>query len=150
MMSSIIRTAAPEDVASLTELMYEYIGDFYKNPRPPVDKLHQLIHTLFNKQQGIQFVLVDNGQMVGFATLYFTFSTMKAEKMAVMNDLYVKEAYRNSEHESRLFLECKNYCISHGFSNMTWITSVHNTRAQGFFREMNAVQGKEWVHFSIY
>ncbi|MFC5471263.1 GNAT family N-acetyltransferase [Cohnella suwonensis] len=70
--------------------------------------------------------------------------------MAVMNDLYVKEAYRNSELESRLYLACINYCIEQGYANMTWITSVNNNRAQSFFKEMNAVQGKDWVHFSIY
>ncbi len=146
----MIRMAAPEDVAGLTELMYEYIVDFYKNPGPPVEKVHHLIQTLFDNQQGKQFVLEDNGQLVGFATLYFTFSTMKADKIAVMNDLYVKEAYRNSELESQLYLTCKNYCTEQGFANMTWITSVNNKRAQAFFKEMNAVQGKDWVHFSLY
>ncbi|WP_433944769.1 GNAT family N-acetyltransferase [Paenibacillus sp. SN-8-1] len=87
--------------------------------------------------------------IVGFATLYFTFSTMKADKIAVMNDLFVIEPFRDSELESRLYMTCKNYCIDQGFANMTWITSINNTRAQSFFKKMNAIQGKDWVHFSI-
>jgi GNAT superfamily N-acetyltransferase len=148
-MSAFVRIAEPEDITNLTELMYEYIVGFYQNPAPLINNIHHLIRTLFDKQQGIQFVVEDNDRLVGFATLYFTFSTMKAEKIAVMNDLFVTEPYRDTELESQLFLACKNYCINQGYANMTWITSINNTRAQSFFHTMNAVQGKDWVHFSI-
>ncbi|WP_405114290.1 GNAT family N-acetyltransferase [Paenibacillus sp. FSL K6-1217] len=148
-MSTIIRPAELEDLNDLTELMYDYIVGFYQNPSPPIDKVHYLIRALCDTQQGIQFVAEEDGRLVGFATLYFTFSTMKADKIAVMNDLFVKEAFRDTELESQLYLKCKNYCIDQGFANMTWITSINNTRAQSFFNKMNAVQGKDWVHFSI-
>ncbi|MDQ0193653.1 GNAT family N-acetyltransferase [Paenibacillus wynnii] len=148
-MSAFVRIAEPEDITNLTELMYEYIVGFYQNPGPPINNVHHLIRTLFDKQQGIQFVVEENGRLVGFATLYFTFSTMKADKIAVMNDLFVTEPYRDTELESQLFLACKNYCINQGYANMTWITSINNTRAQSFFNTMNAFQGKDWVHFSI-
>lgn len=32
---------------------------------------------------------------------------------------------------------------------MTWITSTNNKRGQSFFENMNAVKGKDWVHFSL-
>nr|AYQ75727.1 GNAT family N-acetyltransferase [Cohnella candidum] len=148
-MAPIVRIAQPEDLTMITELMYEYIVGFYRNPAPPVEKVHQLIQTLLDRQLGIQFVAEDDGRPVGFATLFFTFSTMKADKIAVMNDLFVQEPYRDTEWESELFMACKNYCLEQGFANMTWITSIHNTRAQSFFHRMDAIQGKEWVHFSI-
>lgn len=116
---SFVRIAKPEDLTSLTELMYEYIVGFYQNPSR------------------------------GLATLYFTFSTMKAGKIAVMNDLFVTESYRDTELESQLYTACKNYCLDRGYANMTWITSINNTRAQSFFNKMNAIQGKDWAHFSI-
>ncbi|WHY18544.1 GNAT family N-acetyltransferase [Paenibacillus sp. G2S3] len=148
-MSSFIRIAEPEDITNLTELMYEYIVGFYQNPAPPINNIHHLIQTLFDRQQGIQFVVEENGRLVGFATLYFTFSTMKADKIVVMNDFFLTEPYRDTELESQLFLACKNYCINQGYTNMTWITSINNTRAQSFFNTMKAIQGKDWVHFSI-
>lgn len=148
-MSFSIRTTEPEDLSSLTELMYEYIVGFYQNPRPPIEKIHNLIQTLFEKQNGIQFVVEQDGKLVGFATLFFTFSTMKAEKVTVMNDLFVIEQFRGTEVESQLFLECQNYSQNHGYAHMTWITSTDNKRAQIFFEKMSAVQGRDWVHFSI-
>ncbi|QYR23908.1 GNAT family N-acetyltransferase [Paenibacillus sp. sptzw28] len=148
-MSALVRSAELKDLTSLTELMYEYIVGFYQNPGPPIDNVHHLIRTLFDKQHGIQFVVEEIGRLVGFATLYFTFSTMKTDKIAVMNDLFVKEPFRDTELESQLYLACKKYCIDRGYANMTWITSINNTRAQSFFNRMNAIQGKDWVHFSI-
>jgi ribosomal protein S18 acetylase RimI-like enzyme len=147
-MSFLIRNAKPDDLSSLTELMYEYIVGFYQNPRPPIEKIHNLIQTLFEQQNGIQFVAEQNGELIGFATLFFTFSTMKADKITVMYDLFVLEPFRDTEVESQLFLECQKYSQNHGYAHMTWITSTENKRAQIFFKKMDAVQGRDWVHFS--
>ncbi|MEK3786556.1 MULTISPECIES: GNAT family N-acetyltransferase [Paenibacillus] len=148
-MTTMIRNVTPHDLTQLTELMYEYIVDFYKNPAPSEEKLHSMVHLLMDQQEGIQFIAEDQGKCVGFATLFFTLSTMKADRIAVMNDLYVQEAYRNSELEEKLYHSCVTYAREHGFANMTWITASDNTRAQSFFHAMNARQGREWVHFSM-
>ncbi|MEK8131345.1 GNAT family N-acetyltransferase [Paenibacillus filicis] len=147
-MSLVIRFAELDDLNGLTEVMYEYIVGFYKNPRPATEKLHQLIQTLLEKQEGVQFVALQDGKIVGFATLYFTFSTMKAAKYTVMNDLFVIEQLRETEVESQLFLECHKYTKEHQFTHMTWITAADNKRAQQFFDKMGAIQG-DWVNYSM-
>ncbi|WP_431085834.1 GNAT family N-acetyltransferase [Paenibacillus sp. 8b26] len=147
-MSFIVRNAEPNDVNGLTELMYEYIVGFYKNPRPAAEKLHNLIFNLFEKQAGIQFVVEQDGELIGFATLYFAFSTMRADKITIMNDLFVMEPYRGTEVESQLFLECRRYSQEHGYAYMSWITGPSNQRAQRFFEEKGAVQA-DWINYSI-
>jgi ribosomal protein S18 acetylase RimI-like enzyme len=147
-MSLVIRNAEPDDLNSLTELMYEYIVGFYKKPRPATEKLHQLIQTLYEKREGVQFVALQDGKLVGFATFYFTFSTMKADKYTVMNDLFTIEQYRDTEVESQLFLECHRYTKEHQFTHMSWITATDNNRAQRFFDKMGGIQG-DWVNYSI-
>jgi ribosomal protein S18 acetylase RimI-like enzyme len=147
-MSLVIRNAEPDDLNSLTELMYEYIVGFYKKSRPTTEKLHQLIQTLLEKREGVQFVALQDGKLVGFATLYFTFSTMKADKYTVMNDLFTIEQYRDTEVESQLFLECHRYTKEHQFTHMSWITATDNKRARRFFDKMGGIQG-DWVNYSI-
>ncbi|WP_079912745.1 GNAT family N-acetyltransferase [Paenibacillus sp. 32352] len=147
-MSLVIRYAELDDLNSLTELMYEYIVGFYKKPRPTTEKLHQLIQKLLERQEGVQFVALQDGKLVGFATLYFTLSTMKADKYTVMNDLFVIEQLRDTEVESQLFLECHKYTKEHQFTHMSWITATDNIRAQQFFDKMGAMQG-DWVNYSI-
>ncbi|NEW06747.1 GNAT family N-acetyltransferase [Paenibacillus sp. SYP-B3998] len=147
-MSLVVRNAELKDLHRLTELMYEYIVGFYKKPKPNSENLHNLIQTLFEKQIGIQFVVEQDGDLVGFATLYFTFSTMKANKITIMNDLFLLEPYRNTEAETQLFLTCQTYSQDHGYAYMSWITAIENKRAQHFFEEMGSVQGN-WVNYSI-
>jgi len=147
-MSLVIRYAEPDDLLSLTELMLEYIVGFYKKPQPDIEKLHQLIQTLVEQKEGVQFVALLDGNLVGFATLYFTFSTMKADKYTVMNDLYVTEPLRDTQVEAQLFRECHKYTKEHQFTHMSWITAADNKRAQHFFDKMGGMQG-DWVQYSI-
>lgn len=147
-MSLLIRNAEINDLNSLTELMYEYIVGFYKKPKPATEKIHQLIQSLLNQQEGVQFVAFQDGKLVGFATLYFTFSTMKADKYTVMNDLFVMEPYRDTEVETQLFLECHKYTQQHKFTHMSWITATDNERAQRFFDKIGGVQG-DWINYTI-
>jgi ribosomal protein S18 acetylase RimI-like enzyme len=147
-MSLVIRYAEPDDLNDLTELMYEYIVGFYQKPRPATEKIHNLIQTLLEKQKGVQFVALQDGKLVGFATLFFTLSTMKADKFTVMNDLFVIEQYRDTEMESQLFLECQRYSQEHEYVHMSWITATDNKRAQHFFDKMGGIQG-DWVNYSI-
>ncbi|MGC9934339.1 hypothetical protein [Priestia aryabhattai] len=47
-----VRKAEPKDINPLTELMYEYIVDFYERPEPPMEKVHQLfIHSLTKRKE---------------------------------------------------------------------------------------------------
>jgi hypothetical protein len=84
--------------------MYEYIIDFYQRPKPLVEKVHNLIDTLLEMKRGIQFVAEDNGELLEFATIYFSFSTTKAEQITVMNDLYLVEKARGTGVAQQLFI----------------------------------------------
>ncbi|MFE6798367.1 GNAT family N-acetyltransferase [Paenibacillus chitinolyticus] len=147
-MSLVIRNAEVDDLNGLSELMYEYIVGFYKKPRPDIEKLHQLILTLLKKKEGVQFVALQDGKLIGFATLYFTFSTMKADRYTVMNDLFVIESLRDTEVEAQLFLECQKYTKEHQYTHMSWITAADNKRAQRLFDKMGGIQG-DWINYSI-
>lgn len=102
-MSLLIRTVENKDLNDLSELMYQYIVDFYKRPKPSIDKVHDLIKTLVEKNRGVQYVAEQDGKLVGFATLYFSFSTTKAEKITIMNDLFVIENVRGLGVAEALF-----------------------------------------------
>lgn len=147
-MSLIVRNARDDDIHDLTDLMHEYIVGFYRKPWPGTESIHNLIQNLLEKQKGVQFVAEQDEKLIGFATLYFAFSTMKANTIAIMNDLFVMEPYRDTEVESRLFLQCQGYTQDHGYAYMSWITAVDNKRAQRFFEKMGGVQGV-WVNYSI-
>ncbi|MCX2811780.1 GNAT family N-acetyltransferase [Bacillus sp. ChL18] len=144
----IIRSAEHYDVKQLTDLMYLYIVDFYKRPKPPIEKIHHLIEMLFEKNRGIQFVAEQDGELISFATLYFSFSTTKADKITVMNDLFVIEKARGTGAAKELFKSCKRFTKENGYAHMSWITASDNYRAQKFYEKMGGSLGT-WLTYSI-
>ncbi|MCX7571539.1 GNAT family N-acetyltransferase [Tumebacillus sp. DT12] len=146
--TATIRPAEERDVARLSELMYEYICDFYQRPRPPETRVVGLIRTLLDHQAGIQFVAEQNGDLLGFATLYFTYSTTVCDKSTVMNDLYLTESARGTSAAESLFRACQSYTREHGYAWMSWETAPDNHRAQRFYEKMGAQKGP-WVTYSI-
>jgi GNAT superfamily N-acetyltransferase len=147
-MSLVIRTVEKNDLNELTDLMYQYIVDFYKRPKPPIDKVHNLIKTLIEKQRGIQYIAEQDGKLIGFATLYFSFSTTKADKITIMNDLFVIENARGTGVAQKLFKSCENFTKENGYAHMAWVTATDNKRAQKFYDKMGGAIGN-WLNYSI-
>ncbi len=147
-MSLLIRTVENKDLNDLSELMYQYIVDFYKRPKPSIDKVHDLIKTLLEKNRGVQYVAEQDGKLVGFATLYFSFSTTKAEKITIMNDLFVIENVRGLGVAEALFKTCEKFTKDNGYAHMAWVTSTDNKRAQKFYEKMGGSIGN-WLNYSI-
>jgi ribosomal protein S18 acetylase RimI-like enzyme len=148
-MNYTVRQATTADIPGLMKLMNEYIVDFYQFRQPADEQLAALIELLLEGREGIQFVAEAEGQsLIGFVTLYFTFSTLRASRVVVMNDLYVQEAYHGSGVAAGLFNACKAYTASHGYANMSWSTAQDNYRAQRFYAKMGGEQDS-WISYSI-
>ncbi|MEF3305740.1 GNAT family N-acetyltransferase [Paenibacillus sp. GYB003] len=147
-MPLIVRNAQAGDKDRLTELIYRYIADFYKKPKPPVENIHALIELMLEKHRGIQFVAEREGDLLGFATLYFSFSTLRANKVAIMNDLFVIEQARGTGVAERLFRACETYTKENGYAYMSWVTASDNKRARRFYDKMGGALG-DWLSYSI-
>jgi ribosomal protein S18 acetylase RimI-like enzyme len=143
-----IRQPLVEDTSRLKELMIQYIVGFYKFREPDDAKLNELIHVLLEQREGIQFVAESEGNLVGFATLYFSYSTLRATKIAVMNDLFVIEEFRGQGAAAKLFAACKGYAARNRYANMSWTTAKDNLRAQRFYEKMGGDRG-DWLTYSI-
>lgn len=128
--------------------MNEYIVDFYRRPLPPVEKVQALIQMCLDGEKGVQFVVEQNGKLLGFATLYFTYSTLSAQKATVMNDLYVVEEARGTGAAAALFEACHAYTRENGFAFMSWETARDNLRAQRFYEKMGGTRG-DWFTYEI-
>ncbi|MFC0189595.1 GNAT family N-acetyltransferase [Fictibacillus aquaticus] len=136
-----VRPAETQDIPALKNLMLQYIVDFYQSPRPEDDKLHNLITTLIQNEKGIQFVAQQETELIGFATLYFSFSTTRADKVTIMNDLFVAEKARGTEAATALFSACEAYTKTNGYAAMLWETAADNHRAQRFYEKMGSSPG---------
>jgi ribosomal protein S18 acetylase RimI-like enzyme len=145
----VIRQATNQDISGLYELMKQYIVDFYKQPAPKEKELKELImHLLENPSNGLQFVAEHQGELLGFATLYFTFSTLKVKRLAVLNDLFVIPKARGKKIGEKLFKVCLEYIRENEFASMTWETAKDNKVAQALYNKMGG-KLSEWLHYEI-
>ncbi|MCJ8007045.1 GNAT family N-acetyltransferase [Lederbergia wuyishanensis] len=129
--------------------MRQYIVDFYQQPEPNETDLKSLIqHLLEHPSSGMQFVAIENDRLIGFTTLYFTFSTLKVKRQAVLNDLFVSPQERGKKVGEKLFETCLDYIRKHQFSSMTWETAKDNIIAQSLYNKMGGKQS-EWLCYEI-
>lgn len=147
MTEAMVRRSAESDTDALLPLVEAYVVDFYGRPHPGEDKLRELITNLARGEGGVQFVADSGGGLVGFATLFFTLSTLEAAPVAIMNDLYVVEDARGSSVASDLFLACRAESKARGCAYMTWETASDNHRAQAFYARMGGVR-ENWLTYS--
>ncbi|GAM16038.1 GNAT family N-acetyltransferase [Mesobacillus selenatarsenatis] len=144
-----IRPAEERDIPNLYHLMTQYIVDFYKKPEPNEAELKNLIlHLQEHPDSGLQFVAENQGEIVGFATLYYTFSTLQVKRAAILNDLFVSADARGQKAGEQLFAKCLAHIRENNFAYMTWETAKDNYVAQGLYNKMGGRQS-EWLVYEI-
>ena len=149
MADPIIRPPTAADRGALLALMDAYVVDFYRCPRPPAERMEALVDLLGEGVEGAQLVAeADDGELVGFATLYFTWSTLNADRIAILNDLYISESARGAGVATPLFQEALALSRERGCVAMEWQTATDNHRAQAFYAKMGGHTG-DWLSYSI-
>lgn len=144
-----IRKVNREDTQQLLPLMNRYIVDFYRRPQPSEESLENLVVSLIeNPSSGLQFVAEKEGKLLGFATLYFSMSTLQLKRTAILNDLFVIEEARGQNLGEQLFQTCLDYIRENDFAYMTWETAKDNVVAQALYEKMGG-KVSEWLTYEI-
>ena len=147
--SHSIRTAGDSDLDDLLPLMRAYC-DFY-GTSPSDEALLTLSRSLLDdpEHEGLQLIARDpDGAAVGFATIFWSWSTTRARRIAVMNDLYVTPEARGSGLAERLIAACADRCRAHGARRLEWQTALDNSRAQAVYERVGAVR-EEWLDYGL-
>ena len=136
------------DLAELLALVRAYC-DFYE-VAPSDDALLAVSHALIADpdREGIQLIARNGGAAVGFATLYWSWSTLIAARVGIMNDLYVAPTARGTGVADELIRACVDECRRHGAAELTWQTTRDNERAQRVYDRLGAARA-EWVDYAL-
>jgi len=97
---------------------------------------------------GCQFIFRNNSKAVGFATVFFTYSSTLAVKVAVLNDLYTLPEMRGKGIGKQLVEHCRAFAKSNGASRLQWVTAPDNEQAQKLYDSLNT--GKSSWYFYTY
>ncbi|MGI8922386.1 MAG: GNAT family N-acetyltransferase [Solirubrobacteraceae bacterium] len=142
-----VRTAREDDLPGLVGLMVDYCR-FYRSD-PGAEALEALARALLAdpEREGVQLVAVTRAASpVGFATVFWTWSTTAAQRLAVMNDLYVVPSSRGQGIAEVLIDGCRELARAHGARRLGWQTAPDNYRAQAVYDRVGA-QREQWVDY---
>jgi GNAT superfamily N-acetyltransferase len=146
----VIATVTEADLDELLPLMRGYC-DFY-DVSPSDEALLAMSRKLIAdpELEGIQLIArEEDGTAVGFATIFWTWSTLSAERLGVMNDLFVSEAARGGGHADALIAECAARCRERGATELAWQTAHTNARAQAVYDRVGAKRDERWLDYSL-
>ena len=142
-----IQSVGEQDLDEVLELMRAYC-DFYE-VSPTDDDLLAIVRALIADpvREGLQLLArTPAGDAVGFATLYWSWSTTDACRIGVMNDLFVTEAARGRGLADQLIEACRDECTRRGARRLTWQTAPDNLRAQAVYDRVGGTR-EQWVDY---
>jgi len=138
-----------EDLGALLGLVHGYL-DFYEASPPDADIL-ALSRALIAdpEREGTQVLARDAaGEPVGFATVFWLWSTLRAARIALMNDLYVVPAARGSGTAEALIEHCRAAAAAHGAVSLQWRTAPDNRRAQTVYDRVGG-RRSQWLDYDL-
>jgi GNAT superfamily N-acetyltransferase len=146
----VIARVTEADLPELLPLMRGYC-DFY-GVDPSDEELLGLARSLlaWPECHGVQLLARDDGdgRAIGFATVYWTWSTLRASEIGVMNDLFVTEDARGGGIGEALISECLGLCRERGATELQWRTAKDNVRAQAVYDRVGG-ERSEWLDYSL-
>lgn len=144
-----IARVARGDLQELLLLMRGYC-DFY-GVAPSDTDLLELADALIADpvNEGIQLLARDGeGAAVGFATVFWTWQTLNAARLGVMNDLFVAPDARGTGIADALIRACVEECRRRGARALAWQTAQDNLRAQAVYDRVGGVQAR-WLDYEL-
>jgi GNAT superfamily N-acetyltransferase len=146
----VIAPVTEADLADLLPLMRGYC-DFYEVD-PSDEALVAMARELIADpvKEGLQLVARDeSGQAVGFATVFWTWSTLSASRIGVMNDLFVQPGARGTGVAEGLIEACAERCRERGIAALDWTTAHDNLRAQKLYDRVGARRDERWLDYEL-
>jgi GNAT superfamily N-acetyltransferase len=132
-----IRPARPDEIEEMLPLIRAYC-EFYAT-EPNERGIREMYGTLItDPSQGAVFIARDGGRAVGFATVDWKWSSLKAARIGYLEDLFVDPEARGRGIADALIEICAERCRELGMSAMEWLTAPDNYRAQKVYNRTGA------------
>jgi len=144
----LIRKAEAKDIARLVELCQNHAA-YEEIDFQPKGKAELLSKALFSDTPRLFcFVIESQGDLGGYFTYTFDFSTWDAQLFLYLDCLYLEPEFRGMGISEKIIENLRGIAQENNCVNIQFQTPVFNVRAIKFYNRMGAL-GKEKVRFSI-
>jgi GNAT superfamily N-acetyltransferase len=143
-----IRIAKPGDEHSIIKLVKE-LAEYENEPDAVFNTAENLAEDLFKRKLCEAYVAELDGQIVGFALFYTSYSTWNGACL-YLEDLYVQEKYRSLKVGSKLFDQVVQTAKDRQVRRMVWQILNWNKLAIDFYNYKNATIDDNWVNGRLF
>ena len=144
-----IRPARPEDAELLVNLVQELAvyEKLEQHARATPDDFRR---HLFGPRPAAEAVVAEvNGQPVGFALWFSTFSTFRGQPGLYLEDVFVRPSCRGRGIGKALLAFVARRAVERGCGRLEWSVLDWNAPAIGFYRALGARPMDEWTVYRI-
>jgi ribosomal protein S18 acetylase RimI-like enzyme len=145
-----VRPATRDDLRALLDSIAAYQRQFAGGAQ--TDAHNEGFFARFLDPSDAGLLLVAGGgaaaETAGYATLYWTFSSVSATEVVLLNDLWVAPAHRGSGVGEALVAAAAAVARDRGASHLRWFTTLDNRRAQKLYEGLGAARSA-WFEYEI-
>jgi len=145
----VIRYATPEDVPTVLRLIHE-LADYERALHEVKATEEQLHAALFDDDPKVfAHVVEHDGEVVGFALWFLTFSTWNGTHGIYLEDLYVDPGVRGHGYGKALLTELARVADDRGYGRVEWAVLNWNEPTIGFYESLGARPQDEWTVYRL-
>jgi GNAT superfamily N-acetyltransferase len=140
-----IEAATPEDIRLIMELIRE-LAEYEGEPDSAQATADQIHTALFGDHPAAEAVIARlDGEPVGWAVWFQTFSTWTGKPGLWLEDLYVRPSFRRAGVGKALLVYLAQVCVERDYRRFEWSVLDWNEPALEFYRSLGAVGMDEWT-----
>lgn len=144
-----IRKGKPKDIKSIYHLVEQQAEHHQVAPEEVKNTAEQMLSDAFGPNSCFRFLVAEyEGQVVGTAIYYFTYSTWKGKSL-YLEDLIVKKGRRGLGIGKKLFEALVTESDKLGASKLTWQVAEDNEGAIRFYERFDAGFDEEWIYCTL-
>jgi GNAT superfamily N-acetyltransferase len=148
-MTVLVRKLRARDVPRLIELI-DGLADYEKLPRPDPSARERLAaDATADPPRFWTFLAEVDGQLVGYAIYFYTYSTFRARPTLYLEDVFVVPERRGQRAGIALFRACAREAVAQGCARMEWQVLAWNTPSIEFYKRLGARHQADWQPFRL-
>jgi len=144
-----IRRATPADVPRIHALLLE-LAEYERlahEVRATAESLHE---ALFGRRPAAEAVVAEaDGQTVGYALFFTTYSTFVGRPGIYLEDLYVQPPARGRGVGKQLLSYVANLAVERGCGRLEWAVLSWNRPSIEFYERLGARALSEWTVYRL-
>lgn len=109
----------------------------------------QLTQWIIHEKKASALLLEYNQTVVGFVLYFYNFSTFLGKPGIYLEDIYIKEDYRNKGFGKQVFKYLANECIQKGYGRLEWSVLNWNEPSIQFYLKLGSQPMQEWTTYRL-